>query len=498
MPTHKDVPIEGMNDLPFVPSPYEGTKISGWQHLRISAYWLATNFLWGALLLIMLPGEIREMAPYFRVTALSLLTGISALVALIVPLIVGALSDRCASKWGRRRPYIVAGVAINVVGLAIMWAVFQLGPHLHAIPPANIGLGEVIGQLLTNMTFMGFLMGFMVVQFGNNVASAAYSGVIPDLVPEHQRGAASGYMALMSQLGSLFGAVGCGFLLNGQPEGTKYILLIVALVGIAAITVFGIKETPLPERPPSIHWQSYVKSLWIDPKKYPDFAWVWITRALVMLGFYSILPFISYYLIDVIHIEHPEQDASILMGVILIASSISGVYGGYISDRIGRKKVVYVANVMIAVVSLSFIFCQNIVQVLTAGVVFGLGFGAYTSVDWALGTDVLPTKEHAAKEMAVWHIAMTLPQTIAPIIAGPLISAVKPTIIPAPSPSEWHQFVETFGQTIGPNLSEIFSKTDMPDPVVHYQQVGYALVFVMAAVCFGLGALLLRNVRGVK
>lgn len=459
-----------LTNLPSIPSPYEGTILSTAQHLKISAYWFATNFLWGALLTIMIPGEIRSMAPHYRVIALSLVTGLSAFVALVTPLVVGALSDRCASRFGRRRPFIVAGVGINLLGLVAMATVISLSKPIAGSERADGSLLLSLATLFTSPSYIMFLLAFAVVQFGNNVASAAYSGVIPDLVPEQQRGAASGYMALMSQLGTLCGAIGCGLAMNGSPEGAKYALVTAVLVLVASITVFGIKETPLPVRPPKIEWGPYVRSLWIDPKKYPDFAWVWITRALVMLGFYAIVPFINYYLVDVIGLAKPETQASLLIAILLLSSSISGIYGGYLSDRIGRKRVVYMANFIIAVMCLGFIVCRTMPEVMVVGVLFGLGFGAYTSVDWALGTDVLPSKNDAAKEMGVWHVAMTLPQTISSPIAGALISA--------------------FGMTVGTDEAH--------HEVVHYHIGGYSAVFLMASVCFALGAFLLKNVRGVK
>jgi len=250
----------------------------------------------------------------------------------------------------------------------------------------------------------------------------------------------------------------------------KYIAMGLGLTLLAMLTVLGIKENPLPEKAQKIDWGLYLRSLWIDPKLYPDFAWVWVTRALVMLGFYSVLPFVNYYFVDVIGIEKPDGPASMMTGLLLITSCLSGIYGGIISDRIGRKKVVYIANVLIAVVALSFILCRTIPQVLIAGAIFGLGYGAYISVDWALGTDVLPNKKSAGKEMGVWHIAMTLPQTI----AAPFASAL----------------ILSYGHT--PYV--------MPDGTksVHYTTTGYAAIFVLCAVCFALGAYFLRNVRSVK
>ncbi len=457
------------SDVPNVPSPYEGSTITVSQHLKISAYWFATNFLWGALLTIMLPGEAKHLAPHFRVMALAVLTAISAIVALAVPLIAGALSDRCAHRLGRRRPFIIAGVIINLVGLFLMDLAFKNAPPLTSASNAGASTFRSVEILLSNPGFLAFLFAYMVVQFGNNVASAAYSGVIPDLVPHEQRGAASGYMALMSQFGTLLGVVGCGLLLHGQTETVKFMLLSTVLAAITFVTVLGIRETPLPHKPPPIRWGPYVRSLWIDPKKYPDFAWVWITRFLVMLGFYSVLPYVNYYLSDVIGTKNPDDAASKLVGIILVASSLSGIYAGYLSDRVGRKRVVYIANTVIAVMALAFIACGNLEQVIVVGVMFGLGFGAYTSVDWALGTDVLPSRADAGKEMAVWHISMTLPQTVAAPIAGLLISA--------------------FGRHVIQNGDE---------PIVHYTLAGYSAVFILCAVCFALGAYFLKNVKGVK
>lgn len=555
MSENLDFVQEEAQQLPAIESPYEGQKLTFKQQVSISAYWFATNFIWGALLVVMLPAEVARIAPEYRGPALGLLIGLGAVVALIIPLIVGALSDRCASKWGRRRPYIATGVAINVLGLALMCAAVTLAPttlggrvqsvdaatktitissrerddlavkkgdaihlkvdaktelreggddlsgdtffqtaaqgdriqargrfnrdgnvlaasELHLVKSSDPGGGQGFwGFIAGSASFWMLLGGFMVAQFGNNVASAAYSGVIPDLVPEDQRGIASGYMALMTQAGTLFGAIGCGFLLGHQPEFVKYAVLAIVLAGVAMMTLFGIEENPLPHKPPKLKWGPYLKSLWINPKKYPDFAWVWITRAFVMLGFYSVLPFINYYLVDVIRIPQEEvgMKASILIAIILVAAAFSGVYGGSLSDRIGRKRVVYFSNVTIAIMTIAFIFCNSLTQVMAAGVFFGLGFGAYTSVDWALGTDVLPSKKDAAKEMAVWHIAMTMPQALAAPLAGVLIAA--------------------FGMR---------TEHTIEDDILHYSTNGYAAVFIVCAVLFGLGAYFLKNVRGVK
>lgn len=456
------------HDYGLVPSPYAGRKIKTSEHLKISSLWFGTNFLWGALLILLLPNQVRNMVPEFRAQVLGLVTGAAAVIAIVVPLIVGALSDRCTSRLGRRRPYILTGISVNIIGLALMCAAYL------STKPVPVGAAKSTWDAISQSPgLIVYFLAYLIVQLGNNIATAAYSGIIPDLIEPGQRGKASGFMALMSQIGTLLGALVCGTLFGSSSDVVKYGIIAGMLAFVMLVTLMGVKENPLEAKQPKIDWIPYIKSLWISPREHPNFAWVWITRALVMLGFYAIQPFINYYLIDQIGVLPTEVDAKapMLLGVILLTSSISGVLGGNISDRIGRKKVVYYANATIAITSIGFIFCTTIPQVLAVGCLFGLGYGAYVSVDWALGTEVLPSKDNAAKEMAVWHIAMTLPQSIGAPLAGYALAA--------------------YGMT-----KEIVKGVD--DPVIHYQDAGYATIFGIAAVCFALGAFLLRNVRGVK
>ncbi|MBI1333598.1 MAG: MFS transporter [Armatimonadetes bacterium] len=429
-------------------SPYGNRPLTVLEHLIISGFWFATNFQWGAILAILIPEDMRRLAGSNLSTLTGIVIGLGALPALIVPLISGPVSDRCTSKAGRRKPYIAVGAIINFIGLLFM-----------AVAATSI------------KSVYAYLVGYAVVQIGNNIASGAYMGVIPDVVPKSEHGKASGFMALMSQLGTLFGMVTIGIVIRPHLEVARYAVIGVVLLLFAGISYFCIRETPITTKPP-FDFANYVRSLWISPKKYPNFAWVWITRFLVMLGFYAILGYVSLYLVDIVGVSPDDVGGVVpkVFGLILVVSSITGIYGGVLSDRIGKKRVVYISNAIISIVTPFFVLCNGIPLVLAVAAIFGLGYGAYISVDYALGTDVLPDKEKAGKDMAVWHIAMTLPQTIAAPIAGVLLA--------------WP------GSKITPNPHG--------EPIVHYFPLGYTFIFVFCAICFGLGAILLRNVKGVS
>ena len=435
-------------ELPELASPFEGRKLSIFDHLSISCFWFATNFLWGAMIPLVIPRAMEVLAPGKSAWASGWLVSMGAVVALIVPLFAGALSDRCASRWGRRRPYLATGVAIAVVGLAILASGVQDG---------RIGV---------------FFLGYLIMDVGINIAAAAFSGIIPDVVPHDQRGIASGYMAVMTFAGVVAGTLIVGTLIKDDrmPLAIGSMMLVLSLLmGIALVRV---KETPLPECPPRLKWGAYLKSLWIDPRKYPDFAWVWLTRALVMFGFYTVSPYLVYYLHDVIGIAHKDapQVAGQVLALLILGAAATALVGGAISDRIGRKRVVYLANGLMAAMAFAFAFASNIYVVLVLGFVFGLGYGAYASVDWALGTDVLPSQAQAGKDMAIWHVAQVLPQTVSARVGSLFLGAFGTWVSVSPE-----------GKT-----------------VTHYANAGYTAMFLLAAVFLLLGAVLLRNVRGVR
>jgi MFS family permease len=434
--------------MPDLEAPSMERRLRPRDHFHLSAFWFGVNLLWGALLIVIIPAQMRQIAPHRPVETMDLMLGLGAIPAVVVPLLVGPLSDRCLSRLGRRRPYMLAGVAINLIGLAMVWW-------------AGLELSLWI-----------YFAGYLVVQVGNNIATGAYSGMIPDQVPRGQRGLASGWMAAMSQIGTMFGLLTAGILMSSGRAGLSLAVTAASLVVFCLLTVTGVREQPRKAKLPPMDWLAFVRSLWVDPRKHPDFAWVWITRALVVMGLWMVQQHLQFYLVDVMGLGQSEVPlvAAKVFFVSLICAAITGVVGGRISDRIGRKRVVYLSNAVIALDCLAFTVAPSLEWVYVLAAVFGMGYGAYYSVDWALACDVLPNADDAAKDMAVWHIAMVLPQSIALPISGAVLGA-------------WgHHY------TIAAN----------GDKITHYFQSGYTAMFSLAALFLLLGAFFIRNVRSVR
>jgi MFS family permease len=364
----------------------------------LSLYWFGLNFHWGALLAVIIPSEVLRFVPDAeKGRALSLVFAGGAIIALIVQPIAGATSDRSRFAFGRRRPFMLVGGILNAIALMFMGAA---------------------------PTFAVFMGTYWLVQFSNNLGGTAYSGLIPDLVPAEQRGLASGWMGLMTMLATIAGPVAAGLLMQRDYRMESYALIAAVLLTTLAVTVWLVKEPRLPAGD-RFDLGRFVRGFWVRPREHPNFAWLFLARILVLMGFYTVLDFAQFFLRDFVGIERFKEATGTLSAMVVLGALPSAYAGGWLSDLIGRRGIVSGAGLIMAAPCLLFLVAPSWPLLLGLAVVFGLGYGAFTSVDWALAIDVLPSQEAAAKDLGIWGIAATLPQVLAPLIGGPLLDALN-------------------------------------------------------------------------
>ncbi|HYX50121.1 MAG TPA: MFS transporter [Ktedonobacteraceae bacterium] len=362
----------------------------------LTAAAISLYILYAGIGALLLPYQIGLLAPGSKVAILSFFTSITVLIALFANPLVGAFSDRTTSRFGRRRPWIILGGLLTALGLLFMWRA------------NNIPL---------------LFVGYCFVELFSNCVLATLVATIPDQVPEKQRGTVSGIFGLATGLGGILGAILAGQIFKSTPTTAYVVMLVIVLVTTIPFALF-LKDKVLPKGyVPRFRLGAFLKNFWINPRKYPDFAWAWLTRFIPFIGYFLGITYIFYFLEDVVKYPHALQGASTFSIIAAAVSLLSTVLGGIFSDHLKRRKpFVIIGMIIMAMAMLLLALFQVWIAVVAAAAVLGFGLGAYLAVDVAIVTLVLPSAKNRAKDMGIINIANTLPHSIAPVIAGLLLA----------------------------------------------------------------------------
>lgn len=382
-------------------SPYLGWpgrhRLGLWNQMALGIYWLPNLTMWTGLLLIILPEKVAALVGNGAATGLYSWTGVlGTLVASVVLPVFGVLSDNVRARMGRRRPLMIWG---------------------------TIGTFASLLVLAYTRSVLLFVIGLMGLQFLNNVAQASYQGLIPDLVPPEQRGEASGYMGMFNQAGTVIGGVLAAF-----TSIFAFVWTTVAMTAAALVVTLGYVAEPPSLDLPRRNLRAQFAGFFVHGAAYRDFWWVFATRFLVMAGLYVLQQYLFYYLRFVLGISHPDTDVFLILIILSIAAAIAAFVLGRLSDIVrSRRLIVCLAGVLQGVCALLFVFSHSLTLVFVAAAVFGLGYGAYQSVDWALVVDTLPGAG-AARDMGIWSVSTTGAQLLAYGLGWLLAQLVIPSL----------------------------------------------------------------------
>jgi len=452
--------------------------------------------------------------------ALAIVVAPGLFVALISNPLFGLLSDRTGGRFGRRRPYVLLGTLVNLAGLALMAFgplafVTQgignpLAPSLlclmgglmltqlsnnaaaapfHAllpdiVPAAQRGTASgVMGLAFMFGTIAGSLVGLIFHFNSQQLFSGAqsFTSYWGNII------AAYGFVAavcLIMALVTVFavrearwrrGAVSAAERAANHRFWRDLALTVLATLTIVGVALFALQVTPglrLDANSLSVVELVAIVVAGVGaayafnfrPRLNPDFSWVVLTRMLVMMGVYIVQNYLVYYMQNVAHAPSPQGATTIFLLLLTLTATLSTFFAGYASDRIGRKRMVYIAGGFMTVVGAVFILAPYVIPngvlelAYISAAIFGVGYGAYIAVDWALVADTLPSDANYARDMGVWNIALTLPQVFAVVFGGWLLA---------------------LGVLLGrPTL-------------------GYTLLFVWFVVFCALGTVTVRYIRGV-
>ena len=364
--------------------------------LKLSIYWFGILTIWGGLNNIILPARVEDIDKANAGSLLALMNGVAVVMAIIVQPTVGMISDYTVSRWGRRKPYIVIGATLDVLFL----------------------IGIALSQ-----TYLMILVFLVLLQFSSNFAQGPFQGYVPDLVPAKQVATASGLMGVMIVMGQIAG-VGVATLGLGGSLVLATIGLGLIELATAIVLVTSVREgSGAPPRPGS--WLKVAGSAWgTDILKESNVLWLLLVR-LLFLGAVNATTLALYYFQRTHGLPESEAGSLVFLGTLVvgIATAVAAFPGARLSDRFGRRPMIWAACAIGAAGMLLVALSPSPWLAIAAFVPFGIGVGIFLSVDWALMTDVIP-KETTGRYMGILNAGTAAAGPVFLVVAGTVLDRV--------------------------------------------------------------------------
>jgi MFS family permease len=366
-----------------------------------------------------------------KAAAFGLVAAVGALVAIVINPLAGRLSDRTTSRFGMRRPWILGGA---IGGVLSLWLI-----------AAATSLWMVV-------------LGWCLVEIFINSAQAAANATVADQVPPERRGLVSGLVGLGLPLAILVGAI----IVNAfAGDLARFLVPGALMLAFAVFFCACLKDrriTAADVKPFSL--KEFALSFVFDPRKAPDFGWVWISRFAIMFGFSGVQTYLVYLLVDRFGLTGGALTGLIVQANLAMCAMtiVSSFVFGLLSDRVGQRRPFVALGALIIAAGLALVaVAPDKTMIVVACGLLGLGGGGFFSVDLALATEVLPNKADTAKDLGVLAVTNGLPQSLAPAIAPAVLA---------------------LGAALAVN--------------------GYQLLYLIGAAVAALGAVMVYRVKGVR
>jgi MFS family permease len=388
------------------------------------------------------------------------------MVALLWQALMGMLSDRSTSRFGRRRPFILAGTLGMVVTVVLTGL--------------SAGMAGLAG-----FTFL-FAMALLQ-SVASNTAHGAQQGLIPDLVPPEKRGRFSAVKAVLEvPIPLLLVSFTIARFISAGNLWTALFLAIGVLLVAMLLTMLA-PERPLAQAPSRFDWAPIVRlaamtalftaiilgmgllvgqigrllsgdaspavvlavmglsglaaialtvavGVWLSVRisigteaaqANPSFTWWVVNRLAFFVGTTNLSTFAVYFLQGRLGLvrEQAAGPAAWLMTVIGIFILVSALPSGWLGDRFGHKLLVGVAGLLAALGVLIALLSPNMTVIYVGGSLIGIATGLFFTANWALGTELVPQAE-AGRYLGISNLAGAGAGAVGAYIGGPIADFV--------------------------------------------------------------------------
>ncbi len=439
--------------------------------ITINIYWFALNLRSQTLSPLIIPLLVQQfIGEESKGSAVGSIRLWALMTAVLVQALMGILSDRSTAKLGRRRPFILLGT----LGEIIIFGLIGFSASLE-------------GQTGYAVLFGLYILSAM----ASNTAHAATQGLIPDLVPDSQRGRYSGVKALLEvPLPLLLVSLVIGKLVSSGNLWEALIILM-GVLAVCAVIVMFVPEQRQVIAPFKLDWMPFLRlvlmtavftllilgmgayvrwfmrlELGLDPwlwsaaaavvgvvamvvaigagvlaslrigvgkdiRYLPSFKWWVVNRLAFLTASTNIATFLLFFLQErFVELEGKKAagPAATIAMFVGIFILLTALPSGWLADRFGKKVLIAIAGLLGAGGIALIVVVPSMTAIYIGGSIVGAGIGLFYSANWALGTEIVP-REQAGRFLGLSNLAGAGAGAIGAYIGGPIADALGYTLI---------------------------------------------------------------------
>lgn len=394
-----------------IESEVEPTKLRLSELAQLFCFAYGNGVLISSYFIITLPIEAKRISSEHSAAILGGFILLAGITQLICP-VVGLVSDRTTHRWGKRRPFILVGGVVGVVGLFL-----QLVSRYY----------EWWGC---------YTLAFLVSMLSLNVIYSCMNGFVPDIVPDEQIGRANGIIAMLTVSGAVSSFTVFSYLSRADYGLNQFYMFYIVVITVTTWIMFA-KSGEIENRTARVSyerlsinigsadlWTEIKEAFYLSPTEHRDFFLVLVSRTMYYMGVSS-QTFLMYYIRDILLMS--EHDSEKFTSTLAVIGQFCGVFTafpvGQLSDVManGRRIYIYLSCVIMAIGNVSFLLATTRESVMLITGIVGAANGAYLTMDGSLAFDALPNKEEAARFMGIWGVGAFIGTALGPTIGGPIL-----------------------------------------------------------------------------
>ena len=352
------------------------------------------------------------------------------LMGMIVQPIVGSLSDKTWTRFGRRIPYLFVGALLAVIVMCLLPNAGSFG--------MTVGMALIFG-----------LFALMLLDTSLNMAMQPFKMMVGDMVNEQQKGKAYSIQSFLCNAGSVAGFI-FPFLFtwlgvkNVAPKGVVPDSVIWSFYVGAAILILCVVYTTLKVREwPPKEYEEYNPA----PSKEEDKAnWFALLKrapqnfwrvSLVQFFCWAAFLYMWSYVVGAVsetvwNTDNPEteayQTARNWTGVLYAIQALGSVVWATLIPRFKNMKIAYSVSILLGALGFALIpFCHDQYLQILPFLLIGCVWAAMLACPFTLVTNALQGYGHMGAYLGLFNCAICLPQIVAAACGGTVFGLVGGT-----------------------------------------------------------------------